>query len=77
MIREKFEKYLGKNVKIELCTGDVFVGYLRKTGEEAFENSPNLYLRRNYYFTTKYDNTNSLNSCLFRASHVRKVEVLQ
>lgn len=71
MNREQFEKYLNEKVKIKLFNGDIFEGYLRKTGEDDFENNPNLYIPKNRYFLTD-DSLNCI-SCLFRVSHVVKV----
>lgn len=71
MNREQFEKYLNEKVKIKLFNGDVFEGYLRKTGEDDFKNNPNLYIPKNRYFLTD-DSLNCI-SCLFRVSHVVKV----
>ena len=51
MLKAKFEKYLGKHISIRLFDGNVYTGYLYKTGKkERFPNDPNLYISRNYYF---------------------------
>lgn len=67
MNRDKLEKHLGKNVEITLFNGDVIKGELHKTGEEAFKNEPNLYIPRKYYFLVNPQ------SCIFRCSHVKKL----
>lgn len=72
MTREHLEKYLNKNVKVKLFNGDVFEGCLRKTGSEDFKNNPNLYILKNRYFLT--DNNLNCISCLFRVSHVVKIQ---
>ena len=72
MTRKELELYLNKNVKVKLLNGDVFEGYLRKTGAEDFKANLNLYLMKNRYFLTD-ENSNCL-SCLFRVSHITKLE---
>ena len=67
MKREKLEKYLGKKVKIKLFDGEMIEGELHKTGEEQFKNEPDLYIRQKMYFCINPQ------SCLFRSSHVIKV----
>ena len=67
MKREKLEQYLGKKVKITLFDGEVIKGDLHKTGEEQFKNDPDLYIRQKMYFCINPQ------SCLFRSSHVIKV----
>ncbi len=73
MTKEQLEKYLNQKVKIELFDGDKIEGYLRKTGESDFKNNPNLYIPKNYYFLT--DGSLNTVSCLFRVSHVVKINV--
>lgn len=73
MKKEELEKYLKQKVKIKLFDGDVIEGILRKTGEEDFKNNPNLYIPKNYYFLT--DGSLNTVSCLFRVSHVVKINV--
>lgn len=73
MTRKELEQYLGKTVKIKLFDDDVIVGELHKTGEEQFKNNPSLYFAWKYYVLL---NQNS-NSCLFRVSHVKKLEVIE
>lgn len=73
MNREKLEKHLKQKVKIELFDGDKIEGYLRKTGENDFKNNPNLYIPKNYYFLID-DGLNCI-SCLFKASHIRKIVI--
>lgn len=72
MKKESLEKHLKQKVKIKLFDGDVFEGYLRKTGEEDFKNNPNLYIPKNYYFVT--DGTLNCVSCIFKVSHVVKIQ---
>lgn len=71
MTRERLEKHLGERVKVKLFDGDIFEGYLRKTGESDFKNNPNLYIPKNYYFLTDC-NLNCI-SVLFKVSHVVKI----
>lgn len=74
MKRVDFEKYLGQLVSLKLCDGRNICGVLRKTGEEAFRNNPNLYIPRNCYFVTKTKESNVCASCLFRVSYVKKIK---
>lgn len=67
MKREKLEKYLGKIVEITLFNEEVIKGELHKTREERFKNEPNLYIPYNYYFLINPQ------SCIFKCSHVTKV----
>lgn len=67
MKREELEKYLGKRVQITLFNGEVYMGELHKTEEEQFKNGSNLCLPRKRYFCINPQ------SCLFRSSHVIKV----
>lgn len=67
MKREELEKYLGKKVKITLFDGEIIEGELHKTGEEQFKDDPDLYIRQKMYFCINPQ------SCLFRSSHVIKV----
>ena len=73
MTREQLEKYLKRKVKIELFDGDKIEGYLRKTGEDDFKTNPNLFIPKNYYFLT--DGGLNCVSCLFRVSHIQKVDM--
>ena len=74
MLKAKFEKYLGKHISIRLFDGNVYTGYLYKSGnKERFPNDPNLYLSRNYYFLV--DENDNVTSCLFRSSHVTRLLV--
>ncbi|WP_373220913.1 hypothetical protein [Mediterraneibacter gnavus] len=68
MKRSELEKYLGKTVTITLFDNDVITGELHKTGEEKFKNDPNLYLPQKWYFLINPQ------SCLFRASHVKRLK---
>lgn len=72
MKREQLEKYLNEKVKVQLFNGDTIEGYLRKTGEDDFKNNPNLYIPKNHYFLT--DVALNCVSCLFRVSHVVKIQ---
>lgn len=69
MKREELEKYIGKQVKITLFDNETITGELHKTGEEQFKNDANLYIPKNYYFVI-YPH-----SCLFRCSHVKKIQL--
>lgn len=74
MLREKLEKYLGKYIGIRLFDGNVYTGYLYKSGnKERFPNDPNLYIPKNYYFLV--DKNDNVISCLFRSSHVARLLV--
>lgn len=73
-VKKKLEKYLGKYIGIRLFDGDVYNGYLCKSGnKERFPNDPNLYVPRNYYFLI--DENDNVTSCLFRCSHVARLLV--
>lgn len=74
MKREELEKILNKNVRVKLFNGDIFEGCLRKTGDDMFRHNNNLYIPKNRYFLTD-DNLNCI-SCLFRVSHITKIEEL-
>lgn len=67
MKREELEKCLGQKVKITLFDGEVCEGELHKTGEAQFKDNPNLYIPEKRYFCINPQ------SCLFRSSHVIKV----
>ena len=62
--------FLGKEVKITLFDGDILEGELHKTGEEIFNNNPDLTIPKNYYFVT---NPEVEMSVLFKVSHVTKI----
>ncbi len=68
MKREEIERYIGKRVKITLFDNETIAGELHKTGEERFKNDANLYIPKNYYFVIYPQ------SCLFRCSHVKKIQ---
>lgn len=68
MKRMELERYLGKTVAIKLFNNEVITGELHKTGEEIFKSDPNLYLPQKRYFLI------NTQSCLFRCSHVKKLE---
>lgn len=69
MKRDKVEEFLGKQVKVTLFDGSNVIGELHKTKEEIFKNDPNLYLPSNYYFLINPQ------SCLFRSSHIKKMNI--
>ena len=71
MKKSELEKYINKKVEIEIFDGTVIKGELHKTGEEKFKDNPNLYIPRNYYFCTEPQ------SCLFRSSHIIKLEEIK
>ena len=71
MERSKLEKHLGQEVRIVLFDGDILEGELHKTGEETFNNNPDLTIPKNYYFVT---NGKVPRSVLFKASHITKLE---
>lgn len=75
MTRSQLEENLGRNVKIRLFDGEEDEGCLRKTGEREFENDPNLYIPKNYYFVTE-KGTNICKSCLFRVSHIQNFKTV-
>ena len=75
MTREHFEQYLGKRVKITLSDGDVIAGKLYKTDDDRFKDRVELYLFKRYYVLLD-DLFNDVCSCLFRVSHVKKIEVI-
>lgn len=73
MKRAELEKHLGELVEIKLFDNEVIRGCLRKTGDEMFKNNPNLYIPMNFYFMTEDKDSLESSSCLFRASHVKKL----
>ena len=57
-----------KREELEKQVWDLVIkGELHKTREEKFKNEPNLYIPNNYYFLINPQ------SCLFKCSHVRKL----
>ncbi len=74
MTRKELEKYLGKKVEIKLFDNEIITGFLKKTGDEAFRNNPNLYLPQNRYLLTNTINSTLCTSCLFRVSHIRTLK---
>ena len=74
MKRSDLEQYLGKFIEIKIFDGNVFKGYLHKTGEEQFKNDPNLYWNRNLYFLTPTKESTECISYLFRVSHIKKLK---
>lgn len=71
MKRSELEKFIGKNVEIQVLNNYIFKGVLHKTGEEMFKNNPTLYFSHKYYFVT--DEYGKCASFLFRTSHVNKL----
>lgn len=69
MKKSDLDSFIGKKVTITLFDDDVISGELHKTGEEIFKNDLELYLPQNYYVLI-----NPL-SCIFRCSHIKKMEV--
>lgn len=74
MTRNELEKYLGKKVQIRLFDNETITGFLRKTGDKAFKNAPNLYIPQNEYFLTNSVNSSVCATCLFRVSHVKNLK---
>lgn len=72
MTRKEIEKYLGKKVEIKLFDGTIVKGEFHKTREKEYENDPNLYIPKNYYFVDKPHN-----NLIFRSSHIRKIRDLK
>lgn len=78
--RKIVESYLGQKVEVKLFYGDIVIGYLHKTREEAYKNNPNLSVPKNYYFLEydNYDNYgNKDHSSLFRVSHIRSIRKIE
>lgn len=75
---DKLNTYLGKKVKIKLFDDDVIEGELHKTDEEIFKNNLSIYWagKNKYILIRKSDITNYY-SCIFCASHIKKLEVEQ
>ena len=76
----KIEQHLKKLVTIKLFDNEVLTGILHKTGAEYLKNTPELYLKKNYYFIAYncYGNSSSLGiTYLFRASHVKKLKLME
>lgn len=74
MRRVDLEAFLGQKVELTLVqeiNPEPKTGYLWKTGMGRFENNPNLYLPRNYYFLTATADDMIPEGSLFRCSHVR------
>lgn len=76
MRKAEFEqKYLGERVQIELFNGRVLTGFLEKTGDERFENNPDLYLRKGYYCLIEtLESQDNVDFFIFRFSHVQKIK---
>ena len=81
----KIEQHLKKLVIIKLFDNEVLTGILHKTGAEYLKNTPELYLKKGYYFIDCgcCDNSNYnkplelLISCLFRSSHVKSLKSME
>lgn len=71
MNRNEFEKYIGRYVKITLFDDDVIEGILFKHDSEQLKKYPGLYIPEKRYILIN-DNKES---CLFRVSHVKKLEI--
>ena len=69
MKRDKVEEFIGKQVVVKLFDETTVVGELHKTGEEQFKGDSNLYIPSNYYFLINPQ------SCLFRSSHITKMNI--
>lgn len=76
MNKRNLEEYLGRKIMVQLFDNEVITGYLRKTGDEAFKNNPNLYIPKNYYFLTKTKESTVSETCLFRVSHIKGFKVI-
>lgn len=74
MKKDLFETYLGKRIHVVLFDGSSYRGYLHKTHDSKFKNDPNLYLPSNRYFLSSTVDSLDCISCLFRSSHVKKLE---
>lgn len=77
MKRDELEKYIGREVRVTLFDKSVYEGYLFKTGMEEFKDNPNLYIPNKYYFLMKLPFAPFESSCLFRSSHVIKLENIE
>lgn len=75
MNRKEFEKYLGKKVKITIYDNEIITGTLYRTDDKRFKNRIELYGFKKYYALFD-DSFNDVYSCLFRVSHVKKIEVM-
>lgn len=73
MKRAELEKHLKQRVMVTLFDGSSYAGWLQKTGDELFQNNPNLSLVKNYYVLTPCEDATEGCSCLFRCSHVKRV----
>lgn len=74
MNRKALEENLGRRIKVRLFDGAEYEGYLRKSGDERYQNDPNLYLPKNYYFLT--DDYGVCKTCLFLVSHIQNYKIL-
>lgn len=74
MTRSDLESHLKEKVEIKFFDGDIFKGFLQKTGTEEFKRNPNLYLMHNWYFLTPTENSTECISPLFRVSYVKKLK---
>lgn len=66
---------LFQKVKITLFNGDVYEGYLRKTGDQTTKKNLNISIPKNYYFvsTSKFVNI-TVKKMIFRVSHIVTIE---
>lgn len=71
MLVSKLEKHLGEKVKITLFDNKIIEGRLYKSSDKLFEKNPSISLNHKYYLLKEKDDF----SCLFRSSHVKKLEV--
>lgn len=74
MKRQELEKFLNKKVTVTLFNYETVTGYLFKTGDEKLKRNLNLYLKKDYYFTSDSKTNIDCNSFLFKCSHVKKIE---
>lgn len=72
MKREKLEQMLNKKVKATILNTEL-VGILRKSDDEMFKDTPNLYLSDKFYFLEDSSGTPSF---LFRSSYVQKCKLI-
>lgn len=72
MKRNILESFLRHKVKITLFDGDMYIGFLYKTGSEKFVDEPNLFIPKNYYVLL--DENDNCVSCIFRTSHVKNIK---
>lgn len=71
MKRSELNNFINRFVAVKLFDSSTYIGYLHQTGSEEFKDDPNLYLPKNRYVLL--DDTNAICSCVFCASHVKKL----